>query len=1170
MFRLFSTSDAQLVRQTLAGRRDAFGTLVERYRPVAYVVAYARVHTHTDAEDVAQESLLAAYQRLDTLRDPARFGAWLAGIARHCASRVRERRLRDATVAERHNGEEPVVMPDHERRELWELIRAEIDRLNEPDREVVLLHYFAGKSSREIASVTDATSGAVRKRLQRARETLGSRLLEQVAEPAQPDREKTQHIMGLIAASPAAWEKAGLGPGAIPLTGGITMSKVVGFVFVVAALIGGVYVVKHRAINPAESENQVRIAVPQQSDSQSARSQSHDPITLAADIAKVVQRDPGVDTRPVYHIELQGIVFGADNEPMADVPVNIQLFEQARGMNGLKKTETPLATQTISTDENGYVQADFGMIPDTGDRLIAEWRISRAGMYCYSRTGTYPITSRNLIPMFMRSTQSLHGTVRDGNGNPIAGARVRPIRYEGTNINSRYVPMPDDAAAVTGADGTFSFNQLYAGRWKFLVQADGHGATSTDFMETGTTADVKLPAALTLAGTAVDEVTDDPIAGLELVLQRETEWSDTYRVQTDAAGRYAITSLTKGTYWFWSSDKERFVREPILTVEKSRENYTIEMAPGVVMTGCVLDADTHTPIPGVRAFTGSINLDHPNTHPGWYARSKPTGVDGVYRITGLPDGEYQIGFSGPTQLPPATETGRSLLPVGKVRAGQVYDGLDYFVVRRYPVSGVVRDTMGQPLQGVNIVAYSLDESDESTISQGSARLVRSPQYSGGCTDAQGRFQFWLPGVTERLVLVGVSGQWATHEYGPVPVKAGGLGGIDLTAYLAGRIFGIVKSPDGALVPSAPVAVDATHATAMRDVPENDRWAFGAGQVWARDGRFSLVGLPPDDYTFTYGGASRTVSLGPGDVVDDVVLQAMPEGSATIEGTTYIAGHAAAGVSVTFSNDTGNVLPTAVSNEDGVYRVAGIPGGSLRYSANTHIFDRGMEITRYLHGSVEVPTQGVSTFDISLAQGTSAIEGVVTENGEPKRRAQFSVGMQWDETISESVTVMTDKAGFYRLSGLPAGDHELVLDLKPSMPNDGPHSYQYFYTVSTADGQTTRHDIHLDMGSVAVTFSGIGAGEQGRVVLVPNVVDAEELTLSKASSLMDHAVYETEIEKDGSVTIDDVPAGTHTVLFAVYDANATTDEEQFASTRYTYRIVDVVQNKESALSISLPK
>jgi hypothetical protein len=407
--------------------------------------------------------------------------------------------------------------------------------------------------------------------------------------------------------------------------------------------------------------------------------------------------------------------------------------------------------------------------------------------------------------------------------------------------------------------------------------------------------------------------------------------------------------------------------------------------------------------------------------------------------------------------------------------------------------------------------------------------------------------------------------------GPVPVGAGGLDNVELIAYPAARIFGMVMSPEGTAIPSAEVVYETLHATALRDVPENERWAFGAGNIRTDvRGRFSLVGLPPDDYSFTYRGISRRVSLGPDETANDVVIQLAADGSAAIEGLALVAGVPTEGVSISFSTEYGDRPLAAISNDEGRYRVSGVPGGEMQYNADWRESDHGVEISRHLNGAITTSARGVYTFDIVFGNGTSAIEGIVTQNGKPRPRVEFLVSTKWDETTVEFLRVSTNDEGRYRISGLPAGEHDLILDLKPSVPNDEPHSHRYFYTVNTADGQTTRHDVSFDMGSLAVSYSGIGANEQGRLVVIPDVADAEELTLPKALSLIDHALYDAEFEEDGSVSIDDVPAGMHTMLFAVYDANAESDEERFASTRYTYALVAVEPQKETPLSFSLPQ
>ncbi len=170
-------SDQELVRQIRAGGRDAFSTLVERYIHSALAIARARLLNPADADDAVQEAFLRAYQRLATLRDPAKFGPWLLTIARHEAARL--------VVKGRSTlGADPAATPDAtttesspSQRELHVILREHVARLPEAARDVLLLHYFAGHSTREIAALLGLRQAAVLKRLQRAREHLAETML---------------------------------------------------------------------------------------------------------------------------------------------------------------------------------------------------------------------------------------------------------------------------------------------------------------------------------------------------------------------------------------------------------------------------------------------------------------------------------------------------------------------------------------------------------------------------------------------------------------------------------------------------------------------------------------------------------------------------------------------------------------------------------------------------------------------------------------------------------------------------------------------------------------------------------------------------------------------------------------------------------------------------------
>jgi len=161
--------DDELVTAALAGDTTAFAALVQRNR--ARVEAVVERMVGEDAEDLVQEALLRAYLGLSQLRDPARFSAWLCGIAVNLAKmRLRRRRLETHLIAE------PSIDEGFEDRELLRLVREAVDVLPAGQREVVLMHYIDDLSCDEIAALLGSSPGAVRVRLHRARQQLREEL----------------------------------------------------------------------------------------------------------------------------------------------------------------------------------------------------------------------------------------------------------------------------------------------------------------------------------------------------------------------------------------------------------------------------------------------------------------------------------------------------------------------------------------------------------------------------------------------------------------------------------------------------------------------------------------------------------------------------------------------------------------------------------------------------------------------------------------------------------------------------------------------------------------------------------------------------------------------------------------------------------------------------------
>lgn len=162
-------SVAPLVLSARRGDRDAFEALYRRFHRLVHGILLTRL-PRADAEDVAQEVFLAAWERLDDLRDAGGFGGWVAAIARNRAtSHLRARREAAAL---------PEDLPGGTPSEAGALaVLSAIRRLPEAYREPLVLRLVEGMTGPEIARQTGLTEGSVRVNLHRGfaklREILG-------------------------------------------------------------------------------------------------------------------------------------------------------------------------------------------------------------------------------------------------------------------------------------------------------------------------------------------------------------------------------------------------------------------------------------------------------------------------------------------------------------------------------------------------------------------------------------------------------------------------------------------------------------------------------------------------------------------------------------------------------------------------------------------------------------------------------------------------------------------------------------------------------------------------------------------------------------------------------------------------------------------------------------
>jgi RNA polymerase sigma-70 factor (ECF subfamily) len=178
-----SGEETDLVRAAQAGDPQAFAELLRRHRGPVYRICYGLTRSHEDADDLAQETFLRAYQALSRFRAGEPFLPWLARIAiNQSYSLHRRRKRRPETSIEPlveagqqwSAGDDPAdEAAESEDRAL--LLRA-FAQLGPEHQAVLVLRVEQEMSYEDISAALNVPIGTVMSRLARARADLKRRL----------------------------------------------------------------------------------------------------------------------------------------------------------------------------------------------------------------------------------------------------------------------------------------------------------------------------------------------------------------------------------------------------------------------------------------------------------------------------------------------------------------------------------------------------------------------------------------------------------------------------------------------------------------------------------------------------------------------------------------------------------------------------------------------------------------------------------------------------------------------------------------------------------------------------------------------------------------------------------------------------------------------------------
>jgi len=206
-----ASGDAELVNDSLAGNREAFGQIVSRYQSLVCSLAYSATGSLSQSEDLAQETFFAAWKHLAELREPAKLRAWLCGIARNLINNSlrtegREPSYRAESLDEIPESRSPEPLPVERAisKEEAEILWRSLERIPETYRVALVLFYREHQSVQAVAQDLELTEEAVRQRLSRGRKLLQEEVLAFVEGALEKTAPGKAFTVAVVAALPIA------------------------------------------------------------------------------------------------------------------------------------------------------------------------------------------------------------------------------------------------------------------------------------------------------------------------------------------------------------------------------------------------------------------------------------------------------------------------------------------------------------------------------------------------------------------------------------------------------------------------------------------------------------------------------------------------------------------------------------------------------------------------------------------------------------------------------------------------------------------------------------------------------------------------------------------------------------------------------------------------------
>lgn len=163
-----SSNVENLVEKSKQGDTSAFGALYELYSTDLFRFAYYYTGSYAVAEDCVSEAVLIAFRKIGELKNISSFKSWLFRILRNCCAASFRKKAREVPSEESNSGVHSFENESNDRISLKNALM----KLAEDEREILILYYCNGYTSKEISLMLTLNENTVRSKISRSTEKL--------------------------------------------------------------------------------------------------------------------------------------------------------------------------------------------------------------------------------------------------------------------------------------------------------------------------------------------------------------------------------------------------------------------------------------------------------------------------------------------------------------------------------------------------------------------------------------------------------------------------------------------------------------------------------------------------------------------------------------------------------------------------------------------------------------------------------------------------------------------------------------------------------------------------------------------------------------------------------------------------------------------------------------